>query len=533
MISSTEHPSEPELAVDNPTPSHESGPSFWVIAGVILLALYGVSFALVNLTPHDLWWQMRSGMIVAEEGRIPTTDRYSFTARGEPWLVQEWLSGLIFYRLQETFGLDSIVWLKFGLMAAALLGIAAAGWLRGAHVLLAMIGAVFALGAFRPWMAMRPQLFTYALFAVLLDLLAGARRHKNPAWFIPLFPLTALWANLHAGALLAPALLFIETAGSALDNLRLEWRRRSGSPHRKPERPDWIWTGWLAGITLLTALATLLTPHGIEIWKYPGQVTRHPIVTNFITEWRSPDFHSSGFIPFSVLCFLLVVVMICEGPRPPYRDYLLLALLLATAMVYKRNVPLFVLAACPVLVGRGWKLLLRPGGTSAIRWPWIGAAACVFATVQLVGTVRKWPTQHLFESQAGMFDFPVGAVKFLKNYPLPGPLFNEYRWGGYLIWHLPEVPVFIDGRAEVYYRKGVFDDYVRVHRLQPGWQQSLKKHRIRAVLAEPYMPFVQMLREDPNWSIVYEDARAVVMIREPYPLEESGEWKPPAETKEI
>jgi hypothetical protein len=37
------------------------------------------------------------------------------------------------------------------------------------------------------------------------------------------------------------------------------------------------------------------------------------------------------------------------------------------------------------------------------------------------------------------------------------------------------------------------------------------------VLAEPYMAFVQVLRMDPNWNVVYEDRRSVVMVRKPYP----------------
>lgn len=124
---------------------------------------------------------------------------------------------------------------------------------------------------------------------------------------------------------------------------------------------------------------------------------------------------------------------------------------------------------------------------------------------------------NLFEAQVGLSDLPVEAVKFLKNHPLPGPLFHDYRWGGYLIWHLPEAPVFIDGRAEVYYRKGVFDDYVAVHQCHPQWREVLDKYKIRAVLAEPGMPFVQMLRLDPNWSIYYQDQRAIVLIRVVYP----------------
>ena len=28
-----------------------------------------------------------------------------------------------------------------------------------------------------------------------------------------------------------------------------------------------------------------------------------------------------------------------------------------------------------------------------------------------------------------------------------GPMYNSYNWGGYLVWALPEEPVFVDGRT--------------------------------------------------------------------------------------
>ncbi|MBW3623471.1 MAG: hypothetical protein KY468_08685, partial [Armatimonadetes bacterium] len=123
------------LASEPTGPATPAAPSFWVTAGVLLLFLAGLSYAFVNLPPHDLWWQMRAGRIIAEEGRIPTLDRFSHTAKGEPWLVQEWLAGLIFYRLQQSFGMDGLAWLKFALIGVAVIGVAAAGTTRGAPLL--------------------------------------------------------------------------------------------------------------------------------------------------------------------------------------------------------------------------------------------------------------------------------------------------------------------------------------------------------------------------------------------------------------
>ena len=491
----------------------KQSPSFWVIAGSVFLALAALSATLISLPPHDLWWQLRIGQIVAHERQIPTVERLSYTARGEPWLAQEWLAGLIFYALQSVWGLDSIAWLRIALMVGVTACIAAAGMQRGARGLTAMAGAALCLWAIRPWLAMRPQLFTYALMVVTLWILEAARRGRRPALLLPLLPMTVVWANLHAGALLAPALLAAETVGAGIDAARARY-----ASHRLSEpEAEWQWAGWLALMMVGVLIATLLTPHGFALWSYPGKVTGHPIVTNFITEWKSPDFHGTGLRPVALLMGLLMAALIASGPRPPFRDFLLLAALLSMGMMYKRNLPLFALVACPILVGRVSELLMASGWDRRIRWDWAGIAACLLSLPLLSGALRQWPSGDLFASQAGMGDFPVGAVRYLQENPPPGPLFNEYRWGGYLIWHLPQVPVFIDGRAEVYYRRGVFDDYVRVHRFQPGWREVLDRYGIQTVLMENGMGVAQALSADPNWWAVYRDRQAVVLVRGPLP----------------
>ena len=46
--------------------------------------------------------------------------------------------------------------------------------------------------------------------------------------------------------------------------------------------------------------------------------------------------------------------------------------------------------------------------------------------------------------------FPVKACDFIRDHGLPQPLFNEYSWGSFLTWYLPEYPVAIDSRVELY-----------------------------------------------------------------------------------
>jgi hypothetical protein len=49
-------------------------------------------------------------------------------------------------------------------------------------------------------------------------------------------------------------------------------------------------------------------------------------------------------------------------------------------------------------------------------------------------------------------EYPLEAIKFLQIHPEWNDrrLFNEYGWGGYLIWQYPERKLFIDGRLPQY-----------------------------------------------------------------------------------
>jgi hypothetical protein len=44
----------------------------------------------------------------------------------------------------------------------------------------------------------------------------------------------------------------------------------------------------------------------------------------------------------------------------------------------------------------------------------------------------------------------VGASNFIREHRLPQPLFNAYEWVGFLTWYLPQYPVAIDSRTDLY-----------------------------------------------------------------------------------
>ena len=78
-------------------------------------------------------------------------------------------------------------------------------------------------------------------------------------------------------------------------------------------------------------------------------------------------------------------------------------------------------------------------------------------------------------------DTPVAAAEFVKAKGYVGPLYNDYGWGGYLIWAL-RMPVAIDGRAALHGDEKI-DRSVATWSGMPGWK-AIRSSRQRGSCGE-------------------------------------------------
>src|SRR3989344_9531753 len=77
-------------------------------------------------------------------------------------------------------------------------------------------------------------------------------------------------------------------------------------------------------------------------------------------------------------------------------------------------------------------------------------------------------------------------MAFLKTLPLSENIFNEYGWGGYLIWKIPERKYFIDGRMPSWRQNGqfVFGDYIKITKAEIGFDKILEKYDIKYAILQ-------------------------------------------------
>jgi hypothetical protein len=108
--------------------------------------------------------------------------------------------------------------------------------------------------------------------------------------------------------------------------------------------------------------------------------------------------------------------------------------------------------------------------------------------------------------------FPNKALPYLSHFQPDGRVFNEFLWGGYLIWHDRQIPVFIDSRVDIFEYNGTFKDYLDIVHLKDSIA-ILDKHDIKYVLFEKDAPLTYLLKTSCEWKVDYEDGTAILLER--------------------
>jgi hypothetical protein len=275
----------------------------------------------------------------------------------------------------------------------------------------------------------------------------------------------------------------------------------------------------MAAVGGLALGAALLNPFHVRALVFPLEVSADRAAKDFIIEWASPAFQHLELRMFETLLLLLLAGWAVAARRARLADVALVVVFVYLALDATRNIPLFFILLTP-LAGQ----LLADLGRAARQWarelgglgqPRVRATATV-AVLVAIAWVRPLPSQlaPTLVPRTGIASvFPAGAVEFLRKNPLPGPLFNDYGWGGYLIFHLyPQYHVFMDGRIAVFPRE-VREDFVSINNAQAGWQEALDRRRIGLVLIRNGTALASLLREARDWEVAYQDQQAIVFRR--------------------
>ena len=470
-----------------------------LISTAILVALLFVpaGFCFANgalVLDPDYWWHLSAGEWILQNGAFPTVDEFSSYGAGQPWTAYSWLPELMLYGLYQAWGLRGVVAysaiLSMGIVGAfhALVGRLQPN-LR-VSVSLTLAALVGLAGLFSP----RPWLFTILLLIVELDLLLTATRTGNRRLLLWLLPLFCLWANTHIQFMVGLAVLAAAVAEPVLarflpaDLVDDDSRRIS--------------FGWMLLIFVLSVAATLVNPYHYHLYEVAGRLLGQKELWNGISELLAMPFRS---LPdWSVLAVALAAAY-ALGRRRQVRLLLPMLLLMAVYFGFRSQRDVWLV----VVVGSATLAYVLPREADfrrhLPRTPRPG----------LVGTLAVlFLAGFLSMSEADLEDqlddgYPAGAVEFVRAEQFLGPIFNDFVWGGYLTFHMPELPVSIDGRTMVHGE----DRLLRHFKTLRGkdWTADRELAGARLVILPAEGTLTSLLRLDPSFQLLYEDSTSVVL----------------------
>jgi hypothetical protein len=458
----------------------------WLLLAVALPALLAL---LVPLPAVDLAYQVRAGEEILRTGTLPAVDTYTFTVAGTPWIDQQWLAQVKLAAGYRTGGWELLAVLRAVLVAVSFGLLAATAVARGSSPRTAAILSLLAFGLAAPALALRPQLFGIAIFAVLLYLVAVRGRHPGWYWLAP--ALVVLWANIHGSFVLAPVLL-----GYAwLDDIA----------RGRPARTSLL-------VLVAGTAASLLNPFGLGVWSYAIGIGVNPAVTAQASEWqRTTPFSVPGLLFYtSAAAGLLVAYRGRAALRWP--DWLWLATMFAIGAWTVRGLAwwpfgvVFVVAAALPLA----RLSLggKPASVRASRASRFNSVVAAALGVALVAALPWWRPPDPLTGRVGLLSYaPSGLALALRDTAPGARVVAPQPWTSWFEWAAPDAAYFVDARFELF-PPGIWSDYDAITAGGPEAAELLDQWAADIVIVpadeEPNLP---------GWARVHEDADGAVLAR--------------------
>lgn len=466
--------------------------ALWLFLAVALPVLASL---IAGLSSVDLTYHLRAGAEMLAAGALPTVDTWTFTAAGLPWVDQQWGAQLI---LELTYRFGG--WTGLALLRAALIA-----WIFGAVLVICRrrglderTSALLTLAAFfvaSVALTLRPQLLGMACFALVLLIVTDRRRHRGRLWLIPLVVL--VWANLHGSFFLAPLVLGLAWLEDLHD--------RVASPHR----------------TLVVALACVLTacvtPFGPAVWVYAVGLSVNPLVTSRISEWQPTSLRDGSGIMFYASA-LAVAALLARRDRPtPWPTLAWFGTFFLIGAYAVRGMAWWPVAAATAVAG----ILAQTaaGAPARVDPPLIRRLNVVVAGLIVVACVALLPLWRPLDPGLGtpvgvVGNAPPGITAAVRDLAAPGDrLFQPQPWGSWFEWTLPDLPVALDSRIELFPPE-VWEQVERVEAGVDGWQEQLDAWDVTMVVAagDGADAFTGRLAAA-GWRVVHEDEDGRVLVR--------------------
>ena len=474
-----------------------------LLTGVGVIA-FQLKFSVLDL---DIWWHLKVGDWIVEHLAVPHTGILSRTAADRPWVAYSWGYEVLLSRAYAWFGLLGIgIFGTFLTLAVAyaiywmLRRLSGQFWLAG--VLAGVVCSAFLFNGMP-----RPFFFSMVLFSVTLTLLLEANRsgRVQTLYWLPLIFL--VWANLHIQFIYGLFLVGLFVAVSLAQRLA----------NRLGIAPGFLLPPTLPATNLVVlfaacVLATLVGPNFYHPYQAVYEYSKAKFAYSIIIELQPLSFR--GYSHYAQL-LLTAAGFFAVGWQKKLDPFKLALLTVASVVGYRtmRDAWFICIPAAACIADFPAPEAEHDVAEYDRPESWFektGVAAAVVLLLVLFSHGTDF-NQRGFD-QAISSQYPVNAINFLRRNPVPGPLYNNLNWGGFLMWYMPDYPVAIDGRNDLY-----GDDLDRLffnsEIAAKSYTTDPYLNEAGVVLLDSTLPLAKILTVDPRFQLVFHDEIATVFAR--------------------
>lgn len=490
---------------------------FWICFYIAIFSVI-ISNSFSYLDP-DFGWHLKVGEQIVREKSVPHFDYYNYPLEGRTWADHEWLANTITYWIYIYLGYPALN-ILFAIIALAvfiILHISARKYFPQANAFLIALFQILGLLACLPHFGVRMQEISVLNILLLFLIIKHYEKNKNYKILLFIPPLFYLWSSLHGGFLIGVAILFFWPLIKFTETIILT-KFPSWSFVEDKNKLKFKQIFLFLIFSVLGLAATFITPYGFELYQFLGGY-KNNFYLRWISEWL-PIFYLP--IPYWQILYegilvaatiLIIIYSFKKKYKLPLWEIALSILFLIMAIKSKRHFPLLFIASFPILIyflssffnsqnDALLNSLLTNNKKENFNKKW-GKGLLVIKIYAIIGLLALAANKSLNIKPVGNpFSFfkekyPYEAVNFLKNNSQYDNLkiFNDYDWGGYLIWAMPERKIFIDGRLpQVSFAGHTFlEEYIEFFK-EGGAEEKLKNYNIGLALIKTRDKYMKL-----NW----------------------------------
>lgn len=450
----------------------------------------------------DVWWHLSVGDWIVQHRAFPHTGILSRTAAARPWMAYSWGYEVMLSRSYAWFGFFGMALFGTALTIAVAVGLFWMLHQLSGRFWVAWTLSIVVYSAFLFNIMPRPVFFTMLLYTITLTLILKAQRtgRVELLYWLPLVFL--LWANLHIQFIYG---LFAVGLFAGINLLQ-----RLAIPVRK--YPDALLPPTLPLAQLFAVfggcfLATCVGPYSFHLYDVVLGYSKSKVAYKMITELQALSFLGISHFLELLLAAGAYVALGWQKKVDPFK----LALLVVASIFAFRTTR----DAWFICITAGAILADCPGAPGERDLPFnlpemAGVTAVVALFLLLIARNADFNSRALDQTISSQF--PVDAVNFLRRYPVRGPLYNSFDWGGFLIFYMPQYPVAIDGRADLYGDQ-LDAQFYATEQAEPSYATDPYLNEAGVVILKNSVPLAQLLSTDRRFRLIYKDDLAVVLAR--------------------